>query len=200
MIGGRFVVIEGPNGVGKTTCADLVAKQLRRRLTDVVQTTEPSGSPLGQLVRTSEARLSGRAMALAVAADRYEHIDATILPALARGEVVVCDRYVQSSLVLQRLDGLALTEVWSYNAFVPPPQLSLYLHDDPDTIRGRLARRTRRSRLEQAGSPERELALYDDAFEFLAGRGWYQQRIDCRGQRTEQVAATVLAHIDRLAT
>jgi dTMP kinase len=165
-----------------------------------VSTTEPSDTTLGRLVRSSETHLTGRTLALAVAADRYDHIATTILPSLTSGRVVVCDRYVQSSLVLQRLDGLELDEIWAYNAFVRPPDLSVYLVDDPSAIQRRLAERPRRSRLEEAGSPARELTLYNDAFEVLAQRSWYQHRVDCRGQGPEDVAAMALRHIDHLAT
>ncbi len=111
-------------------------------------TTEPSATPLGRLVRSAESYLTGRALALAVAADRYAHIEAEIIPALKAGKVVITDRYVQSSLVLQRLDGLGLAEIWSYNAHVAIPGMSvhaayerdgaaghpLYMEDDPEVI------------------------------------------------------------------
>jgi dTMP kinase len=200
MIGSRFIVIEGPNGVGKTTSATLLAERLRERGTAVHSTTEPSDTPLGHTVRSSEARLSGRALALAVAADRYAHIDTEITPALEAGQLVISDRYVQSSLVLQRLDGLSLAEVWRYNAFVLPPTISVYLQHDPAIIQARLNERQRLSRLERSGSPKREQALYDDAFRFLARRGWCQVQVDCRGRGPGDVVNALLDQLDRLAT
>jgi dTMP kinase len=198
--GGVFLVVEGPNGVGKTTATSLLARRLRAYGRAVHVTSEPSRSQLGRLIRASESTLSGRALALAVAADRYHHVDAEILPALKAGHVVISDRYVHSSLVLQRLDGLSLEEIWQYNAHVPPASLSFYLHHTPQTLRRRLGERPRLSRLERDGSPERELALYEEAFDFLRRRGWRQERIDCRGLDPDGVVAMLLHHVDRLMT
>jgi dTMP kinase len=103
-----FIAIEGPNAVGKTTITGRLAAVLQARGTVVHVTTEPSATPLGRLVRSAESYLTGRALALAVAADRYAHLDKEIIPALNAGKTVVTDRYVQSSLALQRLDGIGL--------------------------------------------------------------------------------------------
>jgi dTMP kinase len=164
---GRFIAIEGPNGVGKTTVIAQLARQLGRHGLAVHTRAEPSGSPLGTIVRSAESYLSGRALALAVAADRYAHIEHEISPALDAGKDVITHRYVQSSLVLQRLDGLGPAEIWRYNAHVLVPALSVYLEDEPDVIADRLSARPELSRLELQGSPARELALYEDAFRFL---------------------------------
>lgn len=192
---GFFIAIEGPNAVGKTTITARLAAALRARGAVVHVTTEPSATPLGRLVRSAESYLTGRALALAVAADRYAHLEDEITPALEAGKVVITDRYVQSSLVLQRLDGLGLAEIWSYNAHVAVPGMSVYLEDDPEVIAARLRQRPALSRLEARGSPARELALYRDAFRFLARRRWSQARIDCRGLDPDGVTAAVMAQL-----
>jgi len=196
-VSGRFVAIEGPNGVGKTTVATLLAERLRATLTaDAYLTTEPSDTPLGRLLCKAETTLTGRALALAVAADRHAHIEGEIIPQLDAGRWVISDRYVQSSLVLQRIDGLCLDEIWLYNRFVLPPTVSIYLTEDPEVIRQRLASRTRLSRLELTGSPERELALYEQAFTFLAKHDWRQTTVDCRGRMPEAIVAAILNALD----
>jgi dTMP kinase len=192
---GFLIAIEGPNAVGKTTITGRLAAVLRAHGAVVHVTAEPSATPLGRLVRSAESYLAGRALALAVAADRYAHLDSEITPALRSGKVVITDRYVQSSLVLQRLDGLGLDEIWSYNSHVAVPGMSVYLEDDPDVITARLMQRPALSRLEAQGSPARELALYGDAFRFLARRRWPQARIDCRGLNPEGVAAAIMARL-----
>jgi dTMP kinase len=195
MSGGRFVAVEGPNGIGKTTSAAALYALLRERTTPAHLTTEPSDTPLGRLVRSSESGLSGRALALAVAADRTAHIENEIQPAIDAGQVVISDRYVQSSLVLQRLDGLTLSEIWRYNQHVLQPTVSFYLQLDAETIQARLNERGELSRLERIGSPTRELALYRDAYDVLDRFGWRQITIDCRGLTPEEVAERMLDHI-----
>ncbi|MER6756600.1 dTMP kinase [Micromonospora echinofusca] len=187
-----FIAIEGPNGVGKSTISRLLAD----RLADlgpagVHLTAEPTRTPLGQLLRRQEDFLHGKALALALAADRAAHIENEIIPRLDDGFHVVTDRYVASSLVLQRVDGLDLAEIWSYNRYVLPATV-IYLEDDPDIIRARLAARAHLTRLERAGSPEKELALYRDAARHLHRQEWRQHTIACAGLTPDQIVSTIL--------
>lgn len=103
---GVFVVFEGGDGVGKSTQVDLLARWLVQEGHDVVRTHEPGGSPLGADIRrlllsTSEHPPSARTEALLYAAERSEHVHAVVRPALARGAVVVSDRYLDSSVAYQ---------------------------------------------------------------------------------------------------
>ncbi|WP_155245464.1 dTMP kinase [Salinispora arenicola] len=123
-----LIVIEGPNGVGKTTVARLLAERLRHRADQSVHlTTEPTRTRLGELLREAEAIIHGRALALAIAADRTMHVEDEIIPTLDAGNIVISDRYVQSSLVLQRVDAVDLREIWSYIRYVLQPAISIYL-------------------------------------------------------------------------
>lgn len=103
---GLFVVLEGGDGVGKSTQASLLAEWLVARGHGVVRTHEPGGSPIGVDIRrlllsTAEHPPSPRTEALLYAAERAEHVHAVVRPALERGDVVVSDRYLDSSVAYQ---------------------------------------------------------------------------------------------------
>ncbi|MEH1130157.1 dTMP kinase [Micromonospora sp. CPCC 206061] len=187
-----FIAVEGPNGVGKTTIATRLATRLQDRTGGSVHlTTEPTDTPLGRLLRASESVLHGRPLALTLAADRAAHVESEVIPALDNGRHVVTDRYVQSSMVLQRVDGLDLDEIWAYNQYVLPAT-SIYLEDEPQVITGRLGQRTSLTRLEIVGSPRRELELYREARQFLGSEDWQQHVIDCHGKDPDRVVTAIL--------
>ncbi|REF00736.1 dTMP kinase [Thermomonospora umbrina] len=146
-------------------------------------------------MRSGEAGLTGRALALAVAADRAHHLHTEIEPALADGATVLCDRYVPSSLVLQRLDGVAVADIGAYNRFARIPDLTVYLTAEAATIQTRLAARSRRSRLEEIGGPAREVDLYRQARRLLADEGWPQIVIDAERRTVDEVAARMREHL-----
>ena len=102
---GRFVVLEGGDGSGKSTQARLLADWLRGQSLTVIETFEPGAGAVGAVLRDvllhGPAPVTPVAEALLMAADRAQHVATEIEPALARGDWVVCDRYVPSSLVYQ---------------------------------------------------------------------------------------------------
>ena len=143
-----FVSLEGPDGVGKTTQAALLAERLRATGLEVVQCREPGGTGLGERVRAvlldPEATMGDRAEALLFAAARAELTEAVIAPALARGAWVVCDRFIDSSLVYQGLArSLGLESIRAVSLFATGgvlPARTLVLHgvdrrdDEPDRM------------------------------------------------------------------
>ena len=191
-----FLVIEGPDGVGKSTLVAAVAEELTQRAVSVQVTREPTDTELGRLIR-SDRELRGRALALACAADRQAHLELEILPALNAGRWVVCDRYVQSSLVLQRLDGLHPDEIWSYNRHVVPPDRSVYLTEDTDVVRERLRARGALSRLEALSTTDQLVTLYEQTRQFLDRLGWNQLVVASGGRTPADLARYVLAHVER---
>ncbi len=103
--GGRFIVFEGGEGAGKTTQLQELATRLLKSRREIVLTREPGGTMLGrrirELVLDKTLAVSPRTEALLFAADRATHVETIIRPALARGAVVLCDRYVDSSIAYQ---------------------------------------------------------------------------------------------------
>ena len=101
---GVFITVEGVEGSGKTTVVQAVADRLRQAGVPVVVTAEPGGTPLGAHVRAwllQGGHRSGWAEAFLFLASRAEHVAQVIRPALQRGDVVLCDRYTDSTLAYQ---------------------------------------------------------------------------------------------------
>jgi dTMP kinase len=188
----RFIVIEGPNGTGKTTITAALAERLRRHQQPPIEVTrEPSDTALGMAIRQLESSMPPLALALACAADRHDHLTRTIDPALAAGAMVLCDRFLPSSLVLQRLDGLSLEEIWQLNNGARTPDMVIYLEASPETLKERLEKRQRHSRFEESTPSEVEIAYYRDARAFLAQRGWPGVGVATDGCNPDEVASEI---------
>jgi dTMP kinase len=193
---GLFVVIDGPDGVGKTTTIGVLARRLADHRLSVHLTREPSPTPLGDFIRAAQETYRGLALACLVAADRYHHIATDIRPQLAAGQLVLCDRYVASSLVLQPMDGVDPEVVWQLNRHALPPDLTVILGAEPSVLRQRLADRVRQSRFERhADSAAIQSRLYREAVDQLASAGHRMLTIDCTATPPEQVARTILARV-----
>jgi dTMP kinase len=138
---GLFIAFEGGEGTGKTTQARLLAIWLREQGYDVVTTHEPGATKVGMRLRallldTSHTGMSPHAEALMYAADRAEHVSAVIEPALARGAIVITDRYIDSSLAYQGAGrGLLTEEVVRLNRWATGgrmPDLTILLDMPPE--------------------------------------------------------------------
>lgn len=153
---GLFVSFEGGDGAGKSTQIRLLAQWLESAGHRVVLTLEPGGTPLGKLLRDAVLHgdhVGARAEALLYAADRAHHVDTLVRPALVRGDVVLTDRYLDSSVAYQGVGrGLGVHDVerlslWATEGLLPA--LTVLLDIDP--VAG-LARMTGEpDRLERAG-------------------------------------------------
>ena len=138
---GVFICLEGLDGCGKTTQAKLLVRMLRRSC-DAVYTAEPSRGDIGRFIKKhclhSDKRGSGVVEALLFAADRFDHVENTVLPALKKGQIVVSDRYVYSSLAYQGATGLDLEWIQKINEHAARPDLAIYIDVDPETVIQRL--------------------------------------------------------------
>ncbi|MEU8632741.1 dTMP kinase [Amycolatopsis sp. NPDC048633] len=189
---GTLVTFEGPGGVGKTTITELVADKLEADGVPVHATAQPSGTPLGNLARAGTDVYLDMALACLCAADRHHQLATEILPALSTGKVVLCDRYVASSLVLQRLDGIPLDVVWALNHGVYRPDLVVALSAAPAVVERRLRARGTHSRFERAaGISFRETYGYLAATTFLHDQGWPVQVVDCAADPQETTGTIV---------
>ncbi len=198
---GLFITFEGLDGCGKSTQMELLAEGLRERGFVVLLTREPGGTPLGEAIRDllldpEHHGMSARAEALLYAAARAHLVEQVIRPALEDGQVVLCDRYIDSSLAYQGYgrglgtDDIVTLNVWATDCLFPDLTLLLDLDDS-----------LRSTRL--ATVPDR-LEAEDDEFHRRVAEGYRMlphlhphriRRVDAGGSEAE-VQARVRAVIE----
>ncbi|MFI0234732.1 dTMP kinase [Streptomyces sp. NPDC017086] len=170
--GGFFVTVDGPSGVGKSATVDTLHGLLAGQGRPALRTAEPTTTALGAFTRSHADEIHGLALACLVAATRYEHVETVIEPAVRAGRLVVSDRYLPSTLVLQRLDGVPLEFLLDVNRHVRMPDLAVILTASPAEITRRIASAgvTHRFRADPA-APGREVELYREAAAQLTSAG-----------------------------
>lgn len=138
---GVFITIEGPEGAGKTTIIQMLARQLEQNGYNVVQTREPGGIDIAEQIRhvilaKENTAMDPRTEALLYAAARRQHLVEKVKPSLEQGAIIICDRFIDSSLAYQGFArGLGVDEVFSINQFAIEdmmPILTLYFDIDPE--------------------------------------------------------------------
>ncbi len=139
---GVFICVEGLDGCGKTTQTKLLVRRLRRKGLDAVYTAEPSLGEIGKFIKKyclhGKKRVSSIIEALLFAADRFEHVDNDVLPALSEKKIVVSDRYVYSSLAYQGAEGLNLNWIRKINEHAIRPDLAVFIDVEPTAVVKRL--------------------------------------------------------------
>lgn len=138
---GIFITIEGPDGSGKTTILQMLAENLENEGYEVVATREPGGIEIAEQIRKvildpENTAMDPRTEALLYAAARRQHLAEKVKPALEEGKIVLCDRFVDSSLAYQGYArGLGIDEVYSINEFAIEnmmPAMTLYFDVAPE--------------------------------------------------------------------
>ena len=191
---GRFITFEGVEGSGKSTQIRRLAERLDTAGVVTRITKEPGGTDLGQQLRSLLLDASGgpitpTAELLLYAADRAQHLEQVIEPALLRGEVVLCDRFVDATLAYQgHARGLGADVVLELHRHPPldrRPDRTLVLDVDPQRALGRARRRNRRQRLGEA-----EGRFEDESLEFHRRvREGYLQLAEAHSDRIRVVPA-----------
>lgn len=138
---GKFITFEGPEGAGKTTVISEIFNRLQAMGKEVVLTREPGGIPIAEKIRTiildnMHTEMDGKTEALLYAAARRQHLVERVIPALKRGEMVLCDRFIDSSLAYQGYArGLGIDEILDINKFAignTMPDLTIYFDISPE--------------------------------------------------------------------
>ncbi|MFH8766793.1 dTMP kinase [Streptomyces althioticus] len=200
---GFFIALEGGDGAGKSTQAEALADWIRSKGHEVVLTREPGATPVGKRLRSilldvSSAGLSHRAEALLYAADRAEHVDTVVRPALERGAVVISDRYIDSSVAYQGAGrDLSPTEIARINRWATAglvPNLTVLLDVSPETARERFTEAP--DRLES--EPAEFHARVRSGFLTLAAADPGRYLVVDAGQEPEAVTTVIRHRLDRI--
>ena len=149
---GKFITLEGSEGVGKTTNIEVVCRLLEANSVPFIKTREPGGTPLAEALREAmlavrEEEVSAMTELLIVFAARTQHLDRVIRPALAAGQWVVCDRFTDASYAYQGygrgldLERITALEGWVQNGL--QPDLTLLLDLAPEVAEQRMQERTK---------------------------------------------------------
>ena len=154
---GLFITFEGCEGSGKTTVSKYLYNRLKEEGYDVIYSREPGGVDIAEQIRSvilnvRNTAMDSRTEALLYAASRRQHLAEIVLPALKAGKIVLCDRFVDSSLVYQGYArGIGIDKVWELNQFAIDdcmPDLTLYYDVDVETGLSRVRSRGEMNRLD----------------------------------------------------
>ncbi len=138
---GKFIVLEGPDGCGKSTQVSMLADWLKSKGFEVETTKEPTDNPIGKVLRKNlenKLNLCLEAEALLFAGDRAQHVSDEIQPHLKNGKIVITGRYVYSSLVYQPVRGLSKDWVEQINKPAIKPDLTVFIDVPPETGQDRV--------------------------------------------------------------
>ena len=197
---GRFIVLEGLDGSGKSTAAEYLRDALTRKdALEPLLTREPSDGPIGKLIRralTREIQLDPKTFTLLFAADRFEHVQNEVLPALKEGRDVICDRYYFSNLAYQG-DVAPQEMILSFNSLARnaiTPDFVFFIDTPPEECMRRIhTERDSEELFERADKLRSVETLYKEAFDRLEGE---ENIIRIDGMRTrEEVLAQMLSRL-----
>ena len=143
-----FITLEGPEGSGKTTAVNAAVRELEKLGYSIVRTREPGGTPIAEQIRNvildkANTAMDPRTEALLYAASRRQHLVEMVWPAVKEGKIVICDRYLDSSLAYQGgARGLGIENILNINMFATEgtfPDLTLLFDIEPEVGLARIA-------------------------------------------------------------
>ena len=187
---GLFITLEGGEGSGKTTIAKNVVNKMSLAGVDVIYTREPGGNKIAEEIRSiilnpENTEMDSRTEALLYAAARRQHLVEKIYPALEAGDIVICDRFIDSSLVYQgHARGIGIEEVLKINKFAIDecmPQLTIFLDIEPEVGLERISA--------NKGREINRLDLEEITFHEMVYKG-YQNQVEQNPQRIKVVDAS----------
>jgi len=199
---GKLISFEGPEGSGKSTQAEIIYKWLLKKGYDAVLTWEPGGTELGRMVRdillNRGLAIGPKAEMLLYGADRAQHVEEVIYPALRKGKIVLCDRYIDSSLAYQAYArGLDVNFVEQVNALASGglfPDLTL-LFDLPIEEGFKRKKRGDFDRIEREGLEFHEAVR--KGYLIAAGNNPHRVKVIDASRPLEIVAEAAISAVDQ---
>lgn len=202
---GIFIAIEGPDGSGKSTMMKKIVSYIKYKKLDFMATREPGGTTIGEDIRKiilekENKHMSAETEALLYAASRSQHVHEKVIPALSMGKIVICERFILSSLAYQGVGrDLGIEEVRSINDFAIKglrPDLTLFFDVDPEETLSRKTEKKGGDRLEKEGVAFHK-KVYAGYKRLLEKYPEDIKIIDAR-QGIEQVFEQCIYHIDNI--
>lgn len=190
---GLFLVIEGCSGCGKTTFQDYLANLYSMHGFEVLTTKQPST----QFKPDNENKKQGEELFQLLLKDREWHVHNVINPALKSGKIIICDRYIPSSLVYQQIDGLSEEYIWQTNQHFPTPDLTIFLNVSNNILVQRLKQRGKLTRFEEEKFRKNEIFCYKKAARWLIEKGWQVLELETEGRQLTTLATLVNKCIDK---
>jgi len=188
--GGLFVAFDGPKGAGKTTLIEHVKVELIKNNVSVWITRTPSDTKLGKFVRQIAETVKCESLACLLAADRYNLLNTEIIPQLLEKRVVIIDRYVLSSLILQRLDNVDSDFILTIHKNLIMPDIQVAVTANEGIIRTRINERKKLlSRFEEGNRTSEELKYLSEGIEMLRTLGIKTVTLDNSGDLTASVSS-----------
>lgn len=190
---GLFITLEGPDGSGKSTVSRMLVSYLRQKSLRVTLTREPGGTDISESIRkiildNKNTEMKNTTETLLYAASRAQHVGEKIIPAIVADRIVICDRFVLSSLVYQGIGrGLGVENVKVINDFATTglePDLVLFFDIDPKRALTRKTRRSKADRLEKE-KIEFHQSVYEGYKSLLDTYSGKTQIIDASKSKTE---------------
>lgn len=193
---GLFIAFDGPNGVGKSTLIEHTKTALIEHGINVYITKEPTDTLLGEFTRRIAETLDSESLACLVAADRYQHLKDKIVPELEKGQVVITDRYVLSSLILQSMDNVDVDFILALNKKILLPDIQIVVTASEDIIQSRLKERNKLTRFEQGERTYEELSFLKEGSKILNGLGVETIIIENSENLADNIS-TIVEHIKK---
>lgn len=188
---GLFVAFDGPNGVGKSTLIEHTQTALTESGIAVWVTKEPTDTILGNFTRQIAETLDSESLTCLVSADRYQHLKEDIIPKLEKGLVVITDRYILSSLILQRMDNVDVDFILAANKNIVLPDIEIVVIASEDIIQSRLNERNQLTRFEQGNRTSEELTFMNEGVQILKKLGVETLEIENSTNLSDNVSAIV---------